>query len=166
MDIFVTSKNKVHDTVKATGAKHVLSLLDVGDSLFITPRLADCNRLLINCEDVLEATDHGAPTKEQIERFLAWAKEIPDDDTVVVHCFAGISRSTAAAITILTDRLGDFKPAIQRIKSVRPNLCPNPVITKFADEIFGFDGEMFKACEEVANFRLLTFLAQENFESS
>ena len=159
MDVFVCQKNKVHDVVKATGAKHVLSLLDPDDRLYLTPRLQEVNRLHLECEDVLDEKVWAAPTREQVQSFLEWARCIPDEDTLVVHCFAGVSRSTAAAIAILADRLGNVDAAGQRIKSVRPQPCPNPVIIKFADEILGLDGKLYEECEKVANYRLLTYLA-------
>lgn len=159
MNVFVCQKNKVHDTVKVTGAKHVLSLLDPGDRLYLTPRLQEINHLHLKCEDVLDENAWAAPTREQVQELLEWARCIPDEDTLVVHCFAGVSRSTAAAIAILADRLGNANAAVQRIKSVRPQLCPNPVITKFADEILGLDGKLYEECEKVANYRLLTYLA-------
>ena len=36
----------------------------------------------------------------------------------------------------------------------RPSACPNPVITKFADELLLANGELFKKAEEVASIRL------------
>lgn len=159
MQVFVGSKSDAHKLVKRNSAKHVLSILDPGDKLFLTPRLHACNRLHLAFDDVLDPKDPFAPTLDHVQRLLDWAKNIPDDDTVVVHCFAGISRSTAAAIAILAQLTRDVDAAVAQIAAVRPRLCPNPVISKYADDILGFGGELHDACEKVANFRLLTILA-------
>lgn len=163
MKVVVTSKNKVHDEVKRHGATHVISLLDPGDRLFMTPRIANCSRLHLSCEDVLGTADHNAPTLELVERLLEFGRNIPEDAVVVVHCFAGVSRSTAAAAALMAQELklqGHADPvgeALRRLTEQRPEACPNPVISDFADRLLGFDGAFHEACENVANAKMLNF---------
>lgn len=159
MIIHVCQHNATHDTVKRTGAKHVLSITDVGNHLYLTPRLKKCNILKMQFDDVILANAAHAPTVEQVDQMLSWARKIPANEDLVVHCWAGISRSSAIAIAIHADRYGKIDEAIQHIKHTRPLICPNPVISKYADELLGADGRLHDACEEVAEYRLLTQLA-------
>lgn len=163
MKVFVTSKNKVHNLVKQTNATHVVSLLDPGDRLFVTERLSKLPRLHLICEDVLNDFAHNAPTREQVDRLLKFGRNMSEDAVVVVHCFAGVSRSTAAAAALMVQELkhqGHPDPvseALRRLVDQRPEACPNPVISKFADELLGFDGAFHEACEKVANAKILNF---------
>lgn len=99
--------------------------------------------------DIEESTGQFiAPTMEQIRRFIEWAKTFTDSDRVLVHCHAGISRSTAVAIGVLV--LHGMKPidAFIHIQSVRPQLYPNKLIISQIDEILGKNGEMMEAYKE------------------
>lgn len=99
--------------------------------------------------DIEESTGQFiAPTIEQIGRFMVWAKTFTEDDRVLVHCHAGISRSTAVAIGVLV--LHGMEPidAFMHIQSVRPQLYPNKLIISQIDEILGKNGEMMEAYKE------------------
>lgn len=150
--------------MKRQSATHFVSLLDPDDHLHLTPLLMVTPGLHLRCEDVLEETDPNAPTLEQVEWLLAFGRSLPEDAVVVVHSFAGVCRSTAAAAALMaqelklqdhTDPIGE---ALRRLVDQRPMACPNPVISKFADELLGFDGAFHAACEKVANAKILKMI--------
>lgn len=77
-------------------------------------------------------------SREKIESILNWSKEQYEKTQkgFVVHCFAGISRSSAVAMLInkmLKDDL--FVPYNVRFHS------PNPIIIKHGADILGFDAD-------------------------
>ena len=164
MQVFVTDKAGAHDMVKRAGANALVSLLDPGDRLFLTDRLQQLKRLHLSCEDVLDASDPHAPTLDQVDQLLAFGRQLPVDAVVVVHCFAGVSRSTAAAVALMAQELqhqGHDDPvgeSLRRLLDQRPQSCPNPVISRFADELLGFDGNLHLACEEVAQKKLFKLM--------
>lgn len=164
MQIFVSDIHKVHDIVYLEGITHVISA--VMDWELETVGFAGFNRKvdwrIFEMDDVLEHTDDDAPTKEQVAEILAWAKDL-EDPKILVHCFAGVSRSTAIALIIKVQSLGIDKinEAIEWLRAVRPQACPNPVITKFADELLGANGALFDASEKLATEKLL-FLRMAN----
>jgi predicted protein tyrosine phosphatase len=70
---------------------------------------------------------------------------------MVVHCWAGISRSMAAAYIVLCDRLGPG-PERNVAKAIRcraPHAFPNPLLVQLADDILGRDGDMVAAAESI-----------------
>jgi len=160
MQVFVGSKNQAHDLVKRHDAGHLVSILDPGDRLFLTPRLHQINRLHQFFEDVLDEEVLNAPTREHVQELLDWGAQLPSDAVVVVHCFAGISRSTAAALALLVQHSGDVESSVRQLLEVRPQACPNPVISKFADELLGMKGALFARSEEVANSKILKILQE------
>ncbi len=109
-------------------------------------------------DDVIHETADAAPKKEQVEFLLQWVNKLPTDAHLVIHCYAGVSRSTAAALAVKVQELGvsQVKEAIDWLLEIRPQACPNPVITKFADELLNAKGELHAAAEEVANNKLLS----------
>ena len=106
MKVFVSSRSQVAKTTSKTGATHVLSLLDPGKRPFLHPKTPLSNWRLWLFEDVVDPKYDRAPKREQIEEILAWAATLPDDAILLVHCEAGISRSTAMALAILVQHHG------------------------------------------------------------
>ena len=155
MQVLVCSRTQVSQFQSRHGVTHVLSQLDPGKRPFLHPQRR-VNWLLQHFEDNLDADQPLSPTREHCEQFLSWAKDIPDDAVVLVHCEAGVSRSTASALCILVQSRGVDKidECIQELLAVRPQACPNPIITKFCDEILGCGGELHTKAEAVANAKL------------
>lgn len=135
-------------------ATHVLSLLDPGKRPILHDDTPLQNWLLIHFEDVHNMYAYYAPKEEHIIQFLEWAKKLPDDAILLVHCEAGVSRSTAAAMAILVQYHGIDKidECIQAIHDVRPQCCPNPIITELADRILGCNGEFHSKAQKSAKF--------------
>ena len=66
---------------------------------------------------------------------------------MLVHCWAGISRSMAAAYTLLCDRVGpgyEFDIA-RALRARAAHACPNALIVALADRALGRGGRMIEA---------------------
>ena len=159
MQITVTNVDKVPGFIHR-GATHVISLLHSRERnmLFLPKSFKRENWLFLDMDDVISEQADAAPQKEQVERLLSWTKKLPSDAHLVIHCHAGVSRSTAAALAVKVQELGvdRLREAVDWLLEARPQACPNPVITKFADELLGAKGELHAAAEEVANNKLLS----------
>lgn len=159
MKITVTNVDKVPGFIHL-GATHLVSLLHSRERnlLFLPKEFKRENWLFLDMDDVISEKAEAAPKKEQVERLLEWTNKLPADAHLVIHCHAGVSRSTAAALAVKVQELGvdKVKEAIDWLLEARPQACPNPVITKFADELLGAKGELHAAAEEVANNKLLS----------
>ena len=70
---------------------------------------------------------------------------------LLIHCYAGVSRSTALAYAILVDRHGhdgDEARLLERLLEIRPQACPNRLVVRHADALLGRRGRMIAAVEE------------------
>ena len=67
----------------------------------------------------------------------------------LVHCQAGISRSTAAAFILLAVLTGEWKErdCINEIYQRRNIMKPNPLIIEFADKLLNRGGKMLRLVE-------------------
>jgi predicted protein tyrosine phosphatase len=70
---------------------------------------------------------------------------------MLVHCWAGISRSMAAAYTVLCDRLGPGaeRDVAQAIRARAPHAWPNPLLVRLADDLLERNGDMIAAAEAI-----------------
>lgn len=139
-----------------TGPSHVISLVDPGLSF----QKLSCAHLLLRLHDIDQhLPGHDAPTRSDAEAVLSFVSgllDLRDGFSLVVHCHAGISRSSAsalAAMLVLEERL-DPAEAVVALAEHRPMMWPNALLTGHYDRALGLDGSLIEA---VQTYRLEAF---------
>ena len=95
-------------------------------------------------------TEEGA-TEEDVRHIIQLAGQLRSDKgTLLIHCEAGISRSTATALIIHACWLGPGleDEAMQRVGAQRPYAIPNRRMVAIADNLLGLDGRLLRARDE------------------
>lgn len=82
------------------------------------------------------------PTPEHLVMALDFTKDLTDDDRLLVHCFAGQSRSTAISIGILIDHGMGYADAFAHVETIRSILMPNRLFIQHIDDHFGLGGQL------------------------
>jgi predicted protein tyrosine phosphatase len=84
-----------------------------------------------------------------VERVLAFARDWDARAPMIVHCWAGISRSTASAFAIACERNphADELAIAMAMRRASPSAFPNRRIVALADDILGRQGRMVEAVE-------------------
>ncbi|WP_235063038.1 hypothetical protein [Paramagnetospirillum caucaseum] len=78
------------------------------------------------------------PNLDHAQAILAFGREIPRGGRLLIHCWAGVSRSTASAIMLICQHHGgNERHAIQLVRALRPQAQPNRMLLGFADRILG-----------------------------
>ena len=139
----------------AADFSHVLSILDPGWPEPEALRgFAVHRRLRLHFHDVIEPLPGSvAPERWDVDLLLAFGRDLGlasgSDDGVhlLVHCHAGLSRSTAAAILLLVQRQADrpAEEAVAEVVRLRPRAWPNLRILEFGDTALGRGGEIVEA---------------------
>jgi len=88
-------------------------------------------------------------TSEQIQDILEFTTSLVSSDKLLVHCHAGISRSTAVACGVLCQHGLSPEEAIKHVLSVRKQAFPNKYILKLFDEILGLENQLVVAHREI-----------------
>ena len=135
----------------AAGVTHVLSILDPDwpDPPAFAAFPAH-HRLALRFYDVIEARpDQHAPASADVERLLAFGRE-PDltaGSHLLIHCHAGVSRSTAAAALILAQAQPGrpAREALEAVAQLRPRAWPNLRMIELGDVFLGRNGEIVAA---------------------
>ncbi len=94
-------------------------------------------------DDTGDSSNGRAPNESAISRLLGIYANVPLDNRVLFHCFAGVSRSTAAAFLWLVYHSVPYEQAYQAIVTTRgPFVCPNQLMIKIANHLMERNGEM------------------------
>src|SRR6266508_256684 len=150
--IHVCSLARLHDIVDETGASHVVTLLRDIDLVTRPARVAPDNHLIIHVDDITcpqEGYTHACEehVEDLIDFVQAWDRNAP----MVVHCYAGISRSTAGAFAAACalNPQRDETAIAQALRRASPTAMPNALIVSLADRVLGRSGRMVEAVQAI-----------------
>ncbi|HEX3754315.1 MAG TPA: protein-tyrosine phosphatase family protein [Rhizomicrobium sp.] len=146
--VLVVSLSQLNDAIAIHRPSHVVTLLSPESMIPTAQGIPAERHLRLGVNDIAdpsEGSDPPCPSHiEQLLRFTrAWDTQAP----LLIHCWAGISRSMACAFTVLCDRLGrDREIAIARAMRRRaPHAAPNRLLVRHADALLNRDGRMIAA---------------------
>jgi predicted protein tyrosine phosphatase len=150
--ILVCPLSRLAETVTRSGACHVVTLIN-RDTPVVRPEIVEpCNHLFLGINDICEpAEGMVCPTEEHVSELLGFFSRWNRRSPVVVHCFAGISRSTAAAYSAFCAIRPDLDEAeiAFRVRARSAEATPNARLVALADEILGRGGRMARAVERI-----------------
>ncbi|MBX6743791.1 MAG: dual specificity protein phosphatase family protein [Acetobacteraceae bacterium] len=83
-----------------------------------------------------------APCRQHLLDVLDFTADLPPGSRLLVHCIAGVSRSTSMAIGILIARGVPWRAAWDMVAAVRPCMMPNARVIRLIDEHYELGGEL------------------------
>lgn len=150
--IHVCSLARIEETVARTGAGHMLSLLSVGTDVTRPASISRENHLHLVMHDIAVAQDGMTmPGEEHVRNLLDFARRWDRAKPMVVHCYAGISRSTASAYIIaaaLAPKRDEAELA-QTLRALSRSATPNPRLIAVADALLDRNGRMIEAIQAI-----------------
>ena len=137
-------------------ADHIISLLDP-DTAADWAQHHD-RHLIIGFDDIdADVPDRQAPRADHVAAVLAFGKRIGTDNKVLVHCHAGISRSTATGIGLLISHGETIEAAFEQVRALRGNkFWPNQRLIALFDRQLGLEQALFR---HVRSWKLAQFHA-------
>jgi predicted protein tyrosine phosphatase len=125
-------------TIETFKPTHVVSMITA-----MEPPVGVPHHLQIRVDDVpSEMPGYVHPQMSHLQTVLAFTADLVETDRVLIHCFAGISRSTAIAIAILIQHGMRYDEAFIHVHSIRPILMPNQAFIRLTDEHFKLGGKL------------------------
>ena len=150
--IIVSGLSQAQSQIERHGARSVIGVLGP-ETPHPTYRGIDANRhLRLTFNDINEETEGmKAATADDAVRLVAFIKEWDRQDPMLIHCWAGISRSTAsafAALCVLHPEVDELELA-KILRRASPSATPNRLITTRVDQLLGRQGRMLRAVESI-----------------
>ena len=150
--IIVCPLSQIARAVERYAPSHMITLLGP-DNLIETPAaIAPERHLRIGVHDVSESKrDHVAPEGTHARMVIDFIADWPREAPILIHCWAGVSRSTAAAFITLCafDPDTSEHDHAARLRDVAPFANPNPLLVSHADAVLARNGRMSAAIESL-----------------
>jgi len=148
--IIVCPLSAVQSLVHEHKVGHVVSLLAPGTE---HPSIANLARhLRLSFHDIIaEMEGFVTPATSDSQKLIAFFEQWDKADPMLIHCWAGISRSTAAAFTamcMLKPRSDEEELAWQ-LRRLSPSASPNRLIVSHADALLDRGGRMIAAVDAI-----------------
>ena len=150
--IHVCSLAALPDTVRRTGASHILTVMANVEQVQRPESVLPANHLKVSMDDIIEPMQgYVAPSEAHVEQVLNFVRGWDRRAPLVIHCYAGVSRSTAsafAAACALNPHRDEVEIA-RKIRAASPIASPNRLIVSLADKALGREGRMLRALDEI-----------------
>ncbi len=160
--IHVTPASRLEAVLEQTDARHLITLLTDGSSFVRPAGIGEENHLHLVMNDISEPRAGMIPPNAlHVAELLQFTRSWTRDTPLVINCYAGISRSTAAAYVVCCalQPQRDEVALAQTLRAKSPSATPNSLIVRLGDEALGRDGRMTDAIAAIGR-------GEEAFEGS
>ncbi len=136
--------------IHAQGFAGIISIADPWAETLVPDHDNKANRLelrFVDLDEPFEATelppDMVMPTAAMVERALDFAVR-HSEAKLLIHCHAGVSRSTAIGLAIFAARLGAGaeEQALDTLLELVPDAVPNLAVVAIADDLLQRSGKL------------------------
>lgn len=150
--IVVSPLSRIAHTATRFGALDMVTLITGDTSVDLPEQISESRYLRLGFNDIVEVRDGLVPPGENhVTALLEFAERWTRETPLLIHCYAGISRSTAAAYIVaaaLNPQLDELLLA-QRLRQQSPSATPNIRLIALADAILARNGRMVAAIQSI-----------------
>ena len=150
--LHVCSLALVADTVERTGARSLLTLLSPGTAVQRPAAITPERHLYLAISDIVAPLPGQVlPERSHLDDLIDFVRGWDQAEPMLIHCYAGVSRSTAAAFIAacaLKPERDEFEVA-RAIRAASATATPNARLVALADAALGRNGRMNGAIAEI-----------------
>lgn len=149
--IHVAPLSAVQDVARGLPSYDLLTLLSPDTDAEALATLMPQRRLHLVFHDIIEAREGLiAPSGEMIAAMLNFSRARASAAPLLIHCWAGISRSSAAAYILACDvHPGREDELATALRTCAPFVTPNRLMVALADDLLGRNGTMVDAIARI-----------------
>lgn len=150
--IIVSPLSLVEATVADARVSHLVTLINGETMIDTPPSIGQDRHLRLSMNDISEprpglVVPSQTHVAELIQFALDWDRQAP----LLIHCWAGISRSTAGAFISLCALNPDVdeRDLAVKLRGASPTATPNRRLVALADQVLSREGRMTTAVEYI-----------------
>ena len=150
--IHVCALSRIHSTSGAIGARSLVTLININTEVQRPIAIGMDQHLFLGMSDIAAPEDgEVTPSEIHVKQLIAFVERWDRQHPLLIHCYAGVSRSTAAAyisVCALDKGRSEHEIAL-RLRALSPTATPNPLLVSIADEMLGRKGRMSAAMRAI-----------------
>jgi predicted protein tyrosine phosphatase len=146
--ILVTPLSALEDAIGSHRPSHIVTLLSPEHMIQTPGGFPADHHLKLGVNDIADpAAGENPPGRIHIDQLLAFSRGWDAKRPLLIHCWAGISRSMASAYAVLCDRAGPGREVEMAlaIRKAAGHANPNLLLVHHADAALGRNGRMVEA---------------------
>jgi predicted protein tyrosine phosphatase len=149
--IYVSSLSALGGVAAGLASFELLTLLSPDHPETDWSRLACERHVRLAFHDIVEPLPGlVAPDRDVMQAILDFGRGSSNQCAMLIHCWAGISRSSAAAFAIACDRNRGFEHEIAaELRRRAPSITPNRLMIHLADDLLQRNGRMIEAVDRI-----------------
>lgn len=155
--IYVAPLSLVEATIAEVRVSHLVTLINGGTLVPTPPSIGPERHLRLDMNDICEPADGLVlPCEDHVAELVQFTLDWDRNAPILIHCWAGISRSTAAAfisLCALNPNADEFELA-RALREASPTAYPNRRLVVLGDEVLARSGRMIAAVEEIGRGEL------------
>ena len=154
--LYVCPLARIGEIVSRTGARSLVTLLSPGTTVARPAGIASERHLYLAVSDIVSPMPGQVlPDRSHLDEFVAFVRAWDRAEPMLIHCFAGVSRSTAAAYVAacsLSPSRDEFVIA-RALRAASPTATPNARLVALADAALDRRGRMIAAVAAIGRGR-------------
>jgi predicted protein tyrosine phosphatase len=150
--LHICSLALIGETVAKTGARSLVTLLSPGTDVERPIQIKPERHLYVAVSDIVApAPGQVLADANHLEDLLSFVHAWDRAEPMVIHCFAGVSRSTAAAFiaACALSPSRDESAIARALRAASPTASPNPRLVALGDYALGRRGRMNEAIANI-----------------
>ena len=148
MPIYVSSLADMPRLVREFCVRDLVSVIDPEAQPPTPPEIDPTRHHRCAVHDITQPSPGEiSPQTKHIKALIEFLDSRKSEVPLLVHCLAGVSRSTAVALIAHTLKTGDPHKSAEALRKASSYAWPNRRILALADAILGLDGELIDARE-------------------
>lgn len=155
MIAIVCGLSEVERLIAERAPSHLVTLLDPSTMMETPPGVARERHFRLDVNDINEPMEGMVLADEAaVASLMEFARTWDGARPILIHCWAGVSRSTASAFAIACERSPgvDERRIALALRRAAPHAYPNRRIVSLADHLLGRRGRMLAAVEAMGDY--------------
>jgi predicted protein tyrosine phosphatase len=150
--VVVSPLSRLAESATRFGARDMITLINIGTVVARPVEISEERHLFLGFNDITEPMEGMThPAAEHVSQLISFGQRWDRKAPLLIHCYAGVSRSTAAAyITAIA-----LNPEFEELELARilrqnaPSATPNGRLIALADDMLGRNGRMVDAIRSI-----------------
>ena len=150
MPIYISGLATMPKLIQQFDVRDLVSVIEAYAQPPTPPEISPARHYRCMVDDIVESRPgQTVPQSEQVASLIKFLQSWEVDNGLLIHCMAGVSRSTAVALIAHVLKTSQPRQSVTALLKAAPYAWPNRRIVALADSILDLNGQLTLALNEL-----------------